>query len=73
MAQFEIQRILAIAYLYRELEQNHKFQHLDEDTKLIIGKIEELLPVREFSHTEKIQTENPFYYSTETKTLFWRK
>ncbi len=42
MAQYEIQRILALSYQYRELEQNHKYIHLEEDTNYIIEKFKEL-------------------------------
>ena len=74
MAQFEIQRILSLAYLYRELEQNHKFQHLNEDTNLIIGKIKELFPLKSSDEGRQLpETENPFYYSTETKQLYWKR
>ena len=42
MAQYEIQRLLAFAYQYRELEQNHKYIHLEDDTNYIIEKFKEL-------------------------------
>lgn len=42
MAQYEIQRILALSYQYRELEQNHKYLHLEEDTNYIVEKFKEL-------------------------------
>lgn len=76
IAQFEIQRLLALSYLYRELEQNHKYQHLNEDTDFIIRKFQELFSASKTRQSESclpFQTNNPFYHHTETKRLFWKK
>jgi hypothetical protein len=35
IAKFEIQRILALAMLFRDREQNHEAQHVSEDESFI--------------------------------------
>ncbi len=42
IAQFEIQRLLALAVLYRDREQNHEFQHVKEDESFIKSKLIEI-------------------------------
>lgn len=42
IAKFEIQRIFALAMLYRDRKQNHEFQHLEEDESFIKNKLIEI-------------------------------
>lgn len=72
MAQYEIQRILALSYQYRELEQNHKYLHLEEDTNYIVEKFKELFWEQKMKHTSLV-SDNPFYHYTDTKTVYWKK
>lgn len=72
MAQYEIQRILALAYQYRELEQNHKYIHLEDDTNYIIEKFKELFWEWKAQHSTLVP-DNPFYHYTDTKIMYWKK
>lgn len=72
MAQYEIQRILALAYQYRELEQNHKYIHLEDDTNYIIEKFKELFWERNAQHSTLIP-DNPFYHYADTKIMYWER
>lgn len=72
---YEIQRIFALANLYRDMEQNHESQSSDEDRAFITNKFVELLEVRnEKKEMTKADLENhPLCSHTEKKALYIKK
>lgn len=72
IAQFEIQRILALTSFFIEREKTHEYQHLWEDTDFILSKIKEL-KTEDNSLNWTNMWDNPLYEITLDKKLYWKK
>jgi len=72
IAYWEIQRILALTFLYIDREKNQNYQHTSEDIDFVVKKFEDITS-NTILNDGAINPESPLYHITNSQKYNWYK